>query len=330
MRCQRRYAWFARAAWLSVLWLLLLIVPAGNGTAQPQSQLKNVVDTAPKEAVPSAAEKSSPVLKVFGPPDDYDRGVPRNSVTGFFSAARTGDYERAAQYLDLRGLPQRMRDIPGEEMARQLKIVLDRTLLIDPELLSADPQGHKDDGLPPARDLLGQIKTDAKKYTLLLQHVPREDGVLIWKVSNATVAEIPELYAQFRYGRLGEFLSDKMPEVEVLGAMLWQWAAFIVLIALTFVAVFLPTWLAALLLQRRGTDKMIQAARFIRGPLRLLFWVLLMRSLSDMVSPTMTMRATIRAGTLLIIAIAWSRSVCQTSSLPIRRPGSQAAAGRAQ
>jgi MscS family membrane protein len=149
MRCQRRYAWLARAACLFVLGLLLLIVPAGNGTAQPHSRLKSVVNTAPKEAASADLEKSSPVAKVLGPPDDYDRGVPRTSVSAFFVAARKGDYERAAQYLDLRGLPRKMRDIPGQELARQLKIILDRTLWIDPELLSADPQGHEDDGLPP-------------------------------------------------------------------------------------------------------------------------------------------------------------------------------------
>jgi MscS family membrane protein len=287
--------------------LPLIAVPTAICIAQQQPGLKGVVDTKQKQAAPSQ-EATPQVMKVLGPPDDYDRGVPRTSVTGFLQAARKGDYERASQYLDRRGLPPWMKDISGPELARQLKIVVDRKLWIDPELLSDDPQGHQDDGLPPSQDLLGQIETKDKKYTLLLQRVPREDGVLIWKVSKKTVTEIPEMYEQVEYGRFGEYLSSKLPDVEILGSMLWQLVGLIILMVVCFLAVFLPTWLAVILLLRRGTEKSVQAARFLRGPLRLLAWVLLVRSLLDIIHPTVTMQQFIRAGTILIVAVTWTVS----------------------
>jgi MscS family membrane protein len=296
-----------RAAWLLLLMLPLIAVPTAICIAQQQPGLKGVVDTKQKQAAPSQ-EATPQVMKVLGPPDDYDRGVPRTSVTGFLQAARKGDYERASQYLDRRGLPPWMKDISGPELARQLKIVVDRKLWIDPELLSDDPQGHQDDGLPPSQDLLGQIETKDKKYTLLLQRVPREDGVLIWKVSKKTVTEIPEMYEQVEYGRFGEYLSSKLPDVEILGSMLWQLVGLIILMVVCFLAVFLPTWLAVILLLRRGTEKSVQAARFLRGPLRLLAWVLLVRSLLDIIHPTVTMQQFIRAGTILIVAVTWTVS----------------------
>jgi MscS family membrane protein len=61
-----------------------------------------------------------------GPFDEFERGNPRSSVKGFFKAARDGDFERAAKYLDLRNLPRWMEENRGFELARQFKIVLDR------------------------------------------------------------------------------------------------------------------------------------------------------------------------------------------------------------
>jgi MscS family membrane protein len=303
IRTRRSYARIVLHVCLCILGLSLLVVPAVEGATETRP--RSVANTASKGAALSQPEKPPPVLTVLGPEDAYDRGVPRTSVMGFLQAARKGDYERAAQYLDLRGLPPSVKNIPGPDLAQQLKVVLDRTLLIDPELLSSDPKGYSEDGLPSNQDLLGQIEIKTKKYTLLLQHVPREDGVLIWKVSKKTVAEIPEMYEQVEYGRIGEYLSSRLPEVEILGAMLWQIVGLIILIALCFLVAFLTTWLAAVLLLRSGTEKFVQAARFIRGPLRLLAWVLMVRSLQDVVHPTVTMQQFIRAGTILIIAVTW-------------------------
>ena len=46
----------------------------------------------------------------------------------FFKAARDGDFERAAKYLDLRNLPWWVEGNQGSELARQYKIALDRSL----------------------------------------------------------------------------------------------------------------------------------------------------------------------------------------------------------
>ena len=46
--------------------------------------------------------------KLLGPADEFNRGVPRSSLKGYLKAARDGDFERAAKYLDMRYLPGRM------------------------------------------------------------------------------------------------------------------------------------------------------------------------------------------------------------------------------
>ena len=70
------------------------------------------------------------------------------------------------------------------------------------ELLSTNPEGDQSDNLPVVRERVGRIAAEGKTYDLLLQRVPRGDGVYIWKFADATVSEIPDLYQQVGYGRL--------------------------------------------------------------------------------------------------------------------------------
>jgi MscS family membrane protein len=284
--------------------LLLFSMSVLPETCLAQPVLKDVMG---EETPEETAEKPAPrEVRVFGPEDELERGVPRTSMEGFLDATRRGDYETAAEYLDLRNLPRGLDASQGPWLAELLKVILDRALWVDPELLSEDPKGHAEDGLPAYRDFLGEVETPEKTYHLFLQHVPRGDGVSIWKVSNATVAQIPELYGHVGYGAIGEFLSDLLPDVEFLGARLWQWMGVLVLMVLGYAVVLVPTYLAALLLRRKGTDRGTQVARYVAGPLRFLLWVLLVGASIDLISPTVTMRAIARARTLLIIAVVWN------------------------
>jgi MscS family membrane protein len=263
----------------------------------------NLVISAEAEKTVEQAAPPAAVVVPLGPEDDYDRGVPRSSVKRFLEAARNGDYESAAQHLDFRNLPWEMRNTQGTELARQFKIILDRGLWIDLELLSDHPKGYENDGLPSYRDLLGQIETDKKTYNLLLQRVPRGDGVSIWKISNATVAKIPELYEQASYGPFGDILSSFFPEVQIWGTYLWQWAGVIIIMIFAFLILLPFTWLAVFLINRK--EKKPKIISFVKGPLRFLVWVLIITSLKDLLSPTVAMQAMLKGATLSIIAFAW-------------------------
>ena len=92
--------------------------------------------------------------------------------------------------MDLRYLPPWMDDSQGPRLARHLKIALDKVLWFDLDVISAHPDGFPDDGLPPNRDIIGRIKTPEKTVDILMQRVPRGDGVSIWKFSNQTVCRM--------------------------------------------------------------------------------------------------------------------------------------------
>jgi MscS family membrane protein len=290
--------------------LMLIMLISSSVLAQPeQPTVKDVIEETPAEQQTKPADETPPAppaTRRLGPADDFDRGVPRTSLLGFLDAAGRADFERAANYLDLRYLPYGVGPEQGPELARQLNIVLDRALWIDPELLSTDPEGYADDGAHSSRDMIGTVQVGERKIDLLLQRVPREDGVLIWKISNATVNRIPELYAEYGYGRVGEKLAKLLPSGEFLGLQLWQWLmGFGLLIAAYFIA-YVPTKIAAILINRRETELSAKVAKFVSGPLRLLSAVILARTQVDLIHPSMKARTIMEGQTLAIIVICWA------------------------
>ena len=231
--------------------------------------------------------------------------MPRTSVEGFLESTQEHDYGRAAEYLDLRNLPRGISRSEGPALARKLKIVLDRSTWIDPNLISDHPRGHQDDGLPAYRDLLARLETQKGSYDILLQRVPRGDGVYIWKFSNATVAKIPELYGLYGYGRIGDFLSKNFPDLEILGLQIWQWVGLVCLVVLSFLAALFPMWVAAMIVRRKETDLRNRLASFLMGPVWIFLGLLLYRASVELVSPTLTFRAIMEANTGPIIVGTW-------------------------
>ena len=67
-------------------------------------------------------------------------GRPPRRLGFFLTASRAREFERASEYLDLRGLPSDERD-RGPELARHLRVVLDRTFWVDVGNLSDTNEG---------------------------------------------------------------------------------------------------------------------------------------------------------------------------------------------
>ena len=289
---------------IAVCLILTGLISTYNAIAQTAAQ--KVVQQNSKEE--KAEEKIKPKkAPPAGPLDEFERGNPRSSVKGFFKAARDGDFERAAKYFDLRSLPRWMEGNQGSELARQFKIALDRSgLWIDLAIVSAKPEGNQEDGLHATREAIGQIKLPTRTVDILLQQVPRKDGVYIWKFSNRTVAEIPALYRQFGYKPFEERLSKFFPDFTFLGWHSWQWAVFPIFIGLAYLAALLPTWIIGLMLRHRDTEISRQAHKFITGPTRVVLWFLLLKAGVYFIGPSGTIRSLNRAGTLMTIAFAWA------------------------
>jgi len=181
--------------------------------------------------------------------------VPRGAMARFLAACREGHYARAAEYLNLRQLPQAVRAQRGPELARELETVLDRALWVDLDRLSDQPEGDPEDGLPALRDSLGTIETATGPVEVLIERVSQPGGVPVWKIAASTVGAIPALYEEFGWGPLANVLPAPFFQLRFLQIRLWQWIGLTLLVA--------AAWLAAKLLGQLalGLARRLLAAR---------------------------------------------------------------------
>ena len=276
---------------VAAMWMTSLAAEADS----EKPRLKQIMEK-PSKGAPEVERTAAGV-----PDDSLGRSTPRSSVRGFLSAAKDRDYARAAEYLDLRGLPESQ----GPELARQLRIVLDQTLWIDMDSLSTDAEGDQNDSLPVARDRVGRISAEGKTYDLYLQRVPRGDGVYIWKFAEMTVEQIPQLYQQFGYGQLERFLPGWMFDISVLGINLWLWAAVLGLAIVLFPVAVLVTRLLTIGLRLLHAEFAEQFERLFSGPVSLLIWTVMVRNAATVLGSSIALSALSQARTVQVIGLAW-------------------------
>lgn len=263
-------------------------------------------DLAKKKQADEAVFKKLSEAPTSGPFDEHNRSTPRSSLIALSLAVKAEDLEKAVNYLDLRNLPFSLEEkLDGQDLVNKLVIVAKRAMVIDLESLSDDPLGHKDDGLPGFRDRITTMKTKDGPVDILMQRVPRGDGVYIWKISNATVAKIPALDKEFGYGVIGGKLSKIFPHYVIWGFEVWQLIMLLCLLGLGYLVALVVTFVIVKLLQKNQRFKLQRLQKFIVGPLRLLITVLIFRATFDMIAPSLTARALFEAQTLLVLALYW-------------------------
>jgi len=287
---------------LSFLFTLLLVLPSLLLAADEAPTLKEIVEKSDVEKIAETTDTKP----TKGPLDEYGRTTPRSSVMGLANALSKYDFETAVHYLDLRNLPFTLHEEDGTDLARKLLIVAERSMIVDYEAISNDQEGHLDDGLPNYRDRVTAVKTSEGLVDILMQKVPRGDGVFIWKLSNATVAKIPALNEELGYGAIGDRLSLIFPHYKVMGFELWQWGMVLVLLLAGYLFAYIITWLLFKLVTLQTKQRLERAERFINGPLRILITVLFFRSTFDLIAPSLVARAVFEARTFLIFAVVWA------------------------
>jgi MscS family membrane protein len=157
--------------------------------------------------------------------DLYRRETPYGAFFGYMRAAQKGNWAFAGEYLQW---PKSGRT-SQENLARELKAVLDQRFVGDLEKLSRSPAGDLNDGLTAELERVGQIENGDESFDLLLVRTTPVEGPPIWLVSSQSLREIP---AAFK-GLKGPAIDQDMPAVlrrPVGGLQLWQLLAFLLLI----------------------------------------------------------------------------------------------------
>ena len=222
-----------------------------------------------------AQEQDSPAVEgPVVPADNFDRGTPKRTGDGFMSAIDRGDFETAAEYLDVRNLQGPAARLSPTELARRLSIILNRATWVDIDDLIDDPEGRSNDNLPAYRDSIGVVLHKGEEVRLLMQKVPRGDDVSIWKVSNATVALVPELYETYGYGEFVESLSLSLPTGTIFGYEYFKWILVLGSGAIAYGLVFLLALAVRRTLKDPDRPSHRRVFRFVLLPFRI--WVVVM------------------------------------------------------
>ena len=275
---------------------LLIFLSSFNSTADAQNE------------VTESATVTIPIPVDKGPEDLLNRGTPRGSILGFLEAASIFDFEKAAEFLDLRNLPDEVSEIGGKELARQLNHVLSRSVWLDDYSVSDKPNGEKGDGLPDYRDHLVVIKSlHGEDVPLWMQHVPRGDGVKIWQVSNRSIALVPGLYEEFSYPpQIEQIRSWFPPEASFLGLEAFKWFILIIVAILCWPIFYVLGRLLTALFSSPDKDIYPLVRQALTGPLAAIGTLLVVSLFLEELGAGAYAQQIMQTRTLSILVVVWA------------------------
>jgi len=261
---------------------------------------------APAQVLPQLASTPAPPTNST-PQDPLGRDTPSGTLYGFLQAAQAGNYTTAAQYLQLS--PSR-RQSQGEELAQQLKAVMDRAFQGNLRRVSTQPEGTPEEGEPLDHQQIGELVVGDTEADLTLVRATNPSGVRIWLISSDTLSKIPELYEQARVHQVETRLPAFLVKETLLGIPLWQWLAMLVGIPVAAGVAFILVRLLRLPFRVWAPEKTASAAAFrvrISNPLWVVLSVIVHGILTHYLRLPLLQRHYYQetAGVVLIVGFCW-------------------------
>jgi MscS family membrane protein len=160
------------------------------------------------------------------PSDQLGRSTPSGSVIGFLQAAQSGNYNIAAQYLQMSAA---RRQSEGEQIANQLNAVLNSPAATTVRVGSFTlPEGTPQEGVSLGRQKLGTMSSGDVEADLDLVRVSDPSAGKIWLISADTLSKVPELYDQVEARQVEKKLPSALVKHQIAGVPLWQWVALLI------------------------------------------------------------------------------------------------------
>ena len=150
------------------------------------------------------------------------QSTPLNSLLRLRDAMNNQDYEKAGEFLDRRFLPEEMEQHSDESLIKALRYVWGQQNIINLAEISDKPEGNLKDGLPNYREQVGSVTISTGEIPIYLQRVPDGAGGRAWKLSNATVEQIPLMWDELGYSPIAIYLSQRLPNFKFMGMDNWQ------------------------------------------------------------------------------------------------------------
>jgi MscS family membrane protein len=166
--------------------------------------------------LPGGAQAATPA-----PADELGRGTPSGAVLGFLQSAQAGNYQTAADYLQM---STARRQSQGSDLAEQLKVLMDRTFVGHLGRLSTSPEGNPDYGVLD-QQTIGVFSNGDADVPVVLVRVADPNSGKVWLFSSQTLGKVPELYDNLEAHQVESRLPQRLVKNVFLGMPLWQWLA---------------------------------------------------------------------------------------------------------
>jgi MscS family membrane protein len=163
--------------------------------------------------------------------DSLGRSTPHGTVLGFLQTAQNGKYKEAAQYLQLSNYERRTM---GAELARQLHALMDNAFLGRVGAITYLQEGSIQPGVPQDHEEIGVFRLNGTETPVVLVRVSDPQAGDIWLFSSETLAQVPDLFDQIESDKVGSHLPGFLSTIRILGAPLWRWITFLLLIPVAF------------------------------------------------------------------------------------------------
>ena len=264
---------------------LLFATPVwSQDAAKPETSMREILETE-QEVERLVVEKEQSDPKAI-----HARATPLASLLGMRKAMKESDFKAAGEFLDLRYLPEELDEYTPEQLVEALAYIWGQQNIINITAMSDEPEGHLDDGLPSYRDQIGSITISTGEIPIYLQRVPGGRGGKVWKLSNATVAQIPQMWEELGYSPVATYFKEILPNFQFMGMDNWQ----VVATALFFVLAWPLAALASSLLMRIAllipNRFPLGIQSFFKGPMRFFLFVLIARVMVNMLGLSLTAR----------------------------------------
>jgi MscS family membrane protein len=167
--------------------------------------------------------------------DPLKRDTPRSSFLGYISAAQTGNDTLAAEYLEW---PRTRMSVSRPEAARQLMFALNHGFEGNINKLSQSPEGTLTDGLPPEKDIVGDVLlANGERVDIAMRRVAGPNGTNLWLIASETVAEIPRLHDESGLPEIERRLPSSLTRTSFGGLPVWVPLTLLALLPLIYFAV---------------------------------------------------------------------------------------------
>ena len=238
--------------------------------------------------------------------DPLGRTTPHGTVLNFIVAVERGDLSRAAEYLDGKLGPEHKQDL-----ALQLKQLMDKGLKVDLNSLSRSAGGRVDDGLALTREAVGEIKIGENRLEVLLDRVERGTSPPIWLFAAETLLNLGGLpSAELHVSWIERHLPAALVDSSLWDIALYRWILVPLILLILIAATWMATGLLCSVIQRfvkaESHWRALARGTSFLGPARLLVFAVLLWLVAQIAFTLMTRQYWTHAAILLIaVGAAW-------------------------